>query len=98
MFSNAWYVYILKCADDSYYTGITNNLAQRLAEHNSGKGARYTRVRRPVNLIYREEYPDKLSATKREIEIKDMSRAKKESLLGVRCEGFPKGLVPDGTR
>lgn len=76
-----WYVYILKCNDGSYYTGITNNLKQRITEHNSGKGARYTRVRKPVTLIYQEEYPDKLSASKREIKIKDMSRERKEELI-----------------
>lgn len=81
MLSTHWYVYILKCADDSYYTGITNNLTQRIVEHNFGKGARYTRFRRPVKLIYSEEHPDKSSATKREIEIKDMTRIRKTALI-----------------
>lgn len=76
-----WYVYILRCADNSYYTGITNNLKQRISDHNSGKGARYTINRRPVELIYTEKSPNKSSASKREIEIKDMSRAKKEKLI-----------------
>ncbi len=75
-----WYVYILKCKDGSYYTGITNNLEQRLSDHNNGKGAKYTRHRRPVKLIYRGSYPDKLTANKREIEIKSMSRQRKEEL------------------
>jgi putative endonuclease len=75
-----WYVYILRCIDGSYYTGITNNLEQRIAEHNSGKGARYTRTRRPLTLIYQEKYSDKATASKREIVVKDMSRGRKEEL------------------
>jgi putative endonuclease len=89
MTPKVWCVYILKCSDDSYYTGITNNLAQRINEHNSGKGARYTRNRRPVKLVYKQEYPNKLGATKRDIEIKDMSRVKKEGLIRVCSESFP---------
>lgn len=84
----SWYVYILQCNDNSFYTGITNNLSQRLDEHNSGKGARYTRFKRPVKLIYKKRYPDKSSATRREIEIKGMSRVKKEALIK-GSEGFP---------
>lgn len=76
-----WYVYILRCNNGSYYTGITNNLAQRIAEHNSAKGARYTRTRRPVTLIYQEKYSDKSTALKREIVVKDMSRGRKEDLV-----------------
>ncbi len=78
-----WYVYILKCKDGSYYTGITNNLEQRLSDHNNGKGAKYTRHRRPLKLIYKKEYPDKLTANRREIAIKDMSREKKEELIRI---------------
>ncbi|MEW6027700.1 MAG: GIY-YIG nuclease family protein [Planctomycetota bacterium] len=76
-----WLVYILECKDHSYYTGITNDLEQRLSDHNSGKGAKYTRHRRPVILIYTETYPDKITANKREIEIKRMSRARKGKLV-----------------
>jgi len=76
-----WYVYILECADGSYYTGITNNLEQRLSDHNTGKGAKYTRYKRPVKLVYKEVYHDKSTANKREIQIKDLSRGKKKELI-----------------
>jgi len=79
-----YYVYILKCADDTLYTGITTELVRRVDEHNgSEKGAKYTRVRRPVSLIYSEQHPDRSSASKREYEIKKkMSRAEKLKLIG----------------
>ena len=79
-----YYVYILKCADDTLYTGITTELERRVEEHNgSEKGAKYTRVRRPVRLVYSEEYLDRSTASKREYEIKKkMNRAKKLALIG----------------
>jgi len=80
-----WYFYILKCVDSSFYCGITNNLKDRLREHNRGEGAKYTKTRLPVELIYFEEFPDKSSACKREIEVKGWRREKKETLVG----GFP---------
>ena len=76
-----WYVYLLKCSDDSFYCGITNNLKERLDEHNAGKGAKYTKTRLPVELVYSEELPDKSSACKREIEIKGWRKEKKETLI-----------------
>ena len=76
-----WYVYILRCSDDSFYCGITNNLKERLDEHNTGKGAKYTKTRLPVELIYSEELHDKSSACKREIKIKGWRREKKEALV-----------------
>jgi len=78
-----YYVYILMCADGTLYTGITTELVRRVDEHNgSEKGAKYTRVRRPVSLVYSEEYPDRSSASKREYEIKKkMSRAQKLKLI-----------------
>ena len=78
-----YYVYILKCADNTLYTGISIDLERRLEEHNSSdKGAKYTRIRRPVILVYSEEYPDRSSASKREYEIKKkMSRAEKLKLI-----------------
>lgn len=75
------FVYILKCSDQSFYTGWTNNLKKRVKTHNAGKGSHYTRARRPVSLIYFEEYPDKISAMKREYSIKQLSRKKKEELI-----------------
>jgi putative endonuclease len=76
-----WLVYLLRCADGSLYTGITNDLPQRLEAHQSGKGARYTRARLPVELIYSEPAPDRSAATKRETAIKGLSRVKKLALV-----------------
>lgn len=78
-----WHVYILKCADDTLYTGITTHLARRLEEHNSsGKGAKYTRARRPVELVYSECAENRSEATQREYVIKQMSQAQKIALVG----------------
>lgn len=78
-----YYVYIVKCSDETLYTGIATELERRMEEHNgSDKGAKYTRVRRPVRLVYSEEYPDRSTASKREYEIKKkMSRAEKLLLI-----------------
>lgn len=75
------YVYILQCSDNTLYTGWTNNLNKRLEVHSKGKGAKYTRCRLPVKLVYFEEFSDKISAQKREYEIKQMSRKAKLQLL-----------------
>jgi len=77
-----YFVYMLKCADDTFYTGIATELERRIEEHNcSDKGAKYTRTRRPVVLVYSEVHPDRSSASKREYEIKKkMSRAEKLKL------------------
>jgi len=78
-----WWVYIIKCSDESFYTGITTNLERRILEHNdSKKGAKYTRNRRPVNLIYSESHPDRSTASKREYHIKKLSRLEKLKLTG----------------
>ena len=77
-------VYILRCGDGSLYTGITNDLEHRVAVHNSGKGAKYTRSRLPVEPIYWETVPDKPTALRREWEIKAMKREQKLALT----EGF----------
>jgi len=76
-----WYVYILKCKDDSYYTGITKNLEKRIADHVSGNGAKYTRGRAPLKLIHTEIFENRSSASKREFEIKKLSRIEKELLI-----------------
>lgn len=76
-----WVVYILECSDKSLYTGITNNLDKRTKTHNEGKGAKYTKVRRPVVLRYFEKVKDKSSALKREIAIKKLSRQQKLLLM-----------------
>ena len=75
------YVYILECSDHSYYTGYTNNLQKRIDTHNNGKGAKYTKARRPVKLIYFEHFNDKSSALKREYAIKGLTRKRKEELI-----------------
>jgi putative endonuclease len=78
------YVYILECCDSSLYTGYTNNLEKRLDSHNSGKGAKYTRCRLPVKLVYSEEYETKCDAMKREYSIKQLSREEKLSLIDAK--------------
>lgn len=75
------YIYILECSDGTYYTGWTNNLELRIEAHNSGKGAKYTRGRTPVKIVYKEEFDTKIEALKREIEIKKLSRLKKIELI-----------------
>ena len=75
------YTYILKCKDGSLYTGWTNDLAQRVAANNTGKGAKYTKARRPVELVYFEEFETKEQAMKREYAIKQMARKDKLELV-----------------
>ena len=75
------YTYIVKCSDETLYTGWTNNLKKRLEAHNSGKGAKYTKNRRPVELVYFEEYDTKQEAMQREYAIKQLSRQKKLALI-----------------
>lgn len=75
------YVYILRCADGSFYTGWTNNLQKRVKAHQSGRGAKYTRSRSPVELVYSEELADKTAALKREYAIKQLSHEQKLNLI-----------------
>ena len=75
------YTYIVKCSDETLYTGWTNDLEKRIEAHNSGKGAKYTKTRRPVTLVYFEEYGTKQEAMKREYAIKQLPRAKKLALI-----------------
>ena len=77
----AAFVYILRCKDGSLYTGWTNNLEHRLAMHRAGKGAKYTRGREPLELVYSEELPDKSAALKREYAIKQLTREQKQLLI-----------------
>lgn len=77
------FVYVLECVDGSFYTGWTNDVQARVAVHNAGKGARYTRSRKPVRLVYVEEVPDKTAAQRREWEIKKMTRQQKMQLINV---------------
>ncbi|MDH4320379.1 MAG: GIY-YIG nuclease family protein [Desulfobulbaceae bacterium] len=77
-----WRVYIVLCADNTLYTGITNDLPRRLAEHNDGpRGAKYTRSRRPARLVYCEEAADRAAAAKREYQIKHLALADKTALI-----------------
>lgn len=75
------FCYIIECADGTYYTGWTTDPERRLAQHNKGTGARYTKTRRPVKLVYLEPQPDKISALKRERAIKALPRKKKMELF-----------------
>lgn len=75
------FVYILRCSDNTLYTGWTNNLEKRLKKHQSGQASKYTRVRLPVELVYFEELLDKSAAMKREYAIKRMSKGQKEELI-----------------
>ena len=78
-----YFVYILRCSDESLYTGIAKDIEKRVDEHNnSSKGAKYTKARRPVRLVYSECLEDRSSASKREYEIKQLSRREKLQLIG----------------
>ena len=79
--ANTWKLYILRCGDGTLYTGITTDVAKRLEVHRNGKGAKYTRGRGPLELVYEEECGDHSAALKREHEIKSMSRQEKEKML-----------------
>lgn len=81
----SWFVYILRCGDDTLYTGSTDDISRRLAAHNSGKGAKYTRGRGPLELVYSEELPTHSDALKREFAIKRLTR--KEKLLLIENGG-----------
>ncbi|MFA7382489.1 MAG: GIY-YIG nuclease family protein [Desulfurivibrionaceae bacterium] len=79
---SAWFVYLVRCRDGTFYCGIAKNLKKRLAEHNSAdKGAKYTRGRRPVKMVYTEGVSSRAKATQREGQIKRMSRAQKKALI-----------------
>jgi putative endonuclease len=81
---NAWVVYVLRCSDGTLYTGCTNDLPRRLARHQSGKGAAYTRSRRPVRLVFEEAVESKSAALKREYQLKQLPRALKLKLVAER--------------
>lgn len=77
----AWHLYILRCGDNSLYTGITTDVKKRLEAHQSGKGAKYTRGRRPLELVYREECGSHSDALKRELAVKALPREQKQALI-----------------
>ena len=76
-----WFVYLLRCADDSLYTGITNDVSRRCDQHNAGTASRYTRSRLPIRLVYEEVLTSRSLALKREATMKALSRTEKESLI-----------------
>jgi putative endonuclease len=76
-----FYCYILECADGTFYTGWTTDPPRREKQHNAGRGAKYTRARRPVRMVYLEEQPDRVTAMKRERAIKTMTRERKRKLV-----------------
>ena len=79
-----YFLYILQCSDDTFYTGITTDLDRRIKEHNSSKlGAKYTKVRRPVKLVYSKEFENRSLASKEESRIKKLSRLEKINLLNL---------------
>ena len=80
----AYTVYILRCSDGSLYTGITNDPDRRMKQHDSGNGSRYVKTRRPFNLVYTEEQPNRSTALKRELDIKALKRFQKERLVRTR--------------
>ncbi len=79
--------YMLRCSDGTLYTGWTNNMEKRLETHNAGKGGKYTRVRRPVELVYLEEHETKQEAMSREMKIKQLTRKEKEALIQQYTDG-----------
>lgn len=81
---HTWKLYILRCGDGSLYTGITTDLEKRLEAHRIGRGAKYTRGRGPLELVYQEECVDHSTALKRELEIKALTRVQKEELLVIK--------------
>jgi putative endonuclease len=78
-----FYCYILECADGTFYTGWTTDPPRREKQHNAGTGAKYTRMRRPVKMVYIEAQPDRVTAMKRERAIKKMAREQKKKLIGL---------------
>jgi putative endonuclease len=89
-----WFVYILLCKNGSYYVGVATDVDDRVKEHNTGQGSKFTRDRTPVKLVYTEEYEDYKSARKREVQLKGWRREKKEWLIN----GFPSTRPWDSLR
>jgi putative endonuclease len=81
MAHDGWWVYLLACSDGTFYCGVTTDVAKRLAAHEAGRGARYTRGRRPVKVVWAEPAPTRSTALRREREVKRWPRARKEALV-----------------
>jgi putative endonuclease len=84
MHETRWYFYLARCRDDSLYAGITTDLKRRAVEHNEGTGAKYTRSRRPVTLVWWERFGSKSAAAQREAEVKKWGKSRKEHLITIR--------------
>jgi putative endonuclease len=80
----AWWVYILLCADDTLYTGVTTAVTRRVRQHNAGTASKYTRSRRPVTIVYRERAPTRGAALRREAAIKQLTRRAKDTLIAAK--------------
>jgi putative endonuclease len=91
--TSLWFLYILECRDGSYYTGVTQNVPERIKRHNAGKGAKYTRSKRPCELAYFEEHETESRARRRESEIKGWRRAKKQQLINGSPSSTPARLL-----
>lgn len=85
--TRTWFCYLLQCADGTLYAGITNDLVRRVAAHNQGAGAKYTRSRRPVRLVYSEPHVSRAAAARREAQLRKLPRAAKLALAG--CSEVP---------
>jgi putative endonuclease len=92
--AETWYTYILKCSDDTFYVGTTNNIAERVLKHNTGKGAKYTRGRGPVTLLYSHSFESRSEACKREYELKKCSRIEKLDLIKSKDNELAKKKKP----
>jgi putative endonuclease len=86
-----WVCYVLQCVDGTLYCGITNDLKKRVATHDAGEGAKYTRGRTPVKLVYVEACANKSAALKRELTIKSLSRTRKQALIAAWIDSAPSG-------
>ena len=86
----AYSLYILQCADGTYYTGITTDVTRRIDEHNglSGNGAKYTSARRPVKLVYEDSFSSRSEALKEELQVKQLTRSQKQELISKRSDGL----------
>lgn len=93
--SRSWSLYILRCGDGSLYTGIAVNVAKRLAAHRSGKGAKYTRGRGPLQLVYTQECGSHSDALRRELEVKALPREEKEKLISASQGNHPATAEPE---
>jgi len=87
--NHEWFLYVVRCSDNSFYTGITTDITRRLNEHNTtSKGAKYTRSRRPVELVYWTDFKDRSTAAKAEARFKKLSRKEKEMILDLNTKAF----------